>query len=293
MRCLAIDIGGTKIASAIIENNEVSDRQQFPTPQAETAQEMAALLQNILCHYQNQFDYVAVASTGIIQQGVLTALNPKNLGGLAEFPLKAHIARYTEKPIYLLNDAQAATYAEYQFQDPQAVENFVFITVSTGVGGGIILNHQLLTQPNGIAGHIGHSLADPNGEICGCGRQGCVEAVASGRAIEKAAQRWQSPCSPKEVFERFRQNDLQAVELVQISAKAIANLIADLVISLDIQKIALGGSVGLAEGYLPLVNHYLSSMPRSYQCEVVLAQSGQDAGLLGAATWGLHHLKYY
>ena len=203
-RCLALDIGGTKIASAIVKNGEIEQRKQISTPQDDAAQAMHQ-----------------------------TALNPKNLGGLAQFPLKDSIAQHTDKPIGLLNDVQAAAYAEYQLQNPDDVQNFTFITVSTGVGGGLILNHRLLTEPNGIAGHIGHTLADPNGPICGCGRRGCVEAIASGRAIE----------------------------------------------------VVVGGSVRLAEGYLPLVQSLLSELPAVYHCELESAKFGQDAGLIGAAYW--------
>ncbi|MFC0323033.1 N-acetylmannosamine kinase [Gallibacterium melopsittaci] len=285
MQVLALDIGGTKIAAALVKNGEVTQRQQIVTPQQNAADGMHQALAQIVEQYQGQFDCVAVASTGIINNGVLTALNPKNLGGLAEFPLKASIARHTDKPIGLLNDVQAAACAEYKEQDATAVENFVFITVSTGVGGGIILQRQLLTEPNGVAGHIGHTLADPNGPVCGCGRRGCVEAIASGRAIEATASLWDNPCSPKEVFERFRQQDPQASAVIHRSAQAIANLIADLVIGLDIQKVVIGGSVGLAEGYLPLVQTYLQQQPKFYQCQVERAFHGQDAGLIGAAWW--------
>lgn len=286
MRCLAIDIGGTKIATALVENNQLSQRQQITTPQAEAAQAMHKSLGELLAHYAGQFDYVAVASTGIINQGILTALNPKNLGGLAQFPLKDSIAQHTDKPIYLLNDVQAAACAEYQYEDSQLIPNFAFITVSTGVGGGIILNGELQTGANGIAGHIGHTLADPNGAMCGCGRRGCVEAVASGRAIEAAAQLWETPCSPKDVFALFRKNDEKATALVQRSASAIADLVANLVISLDVQKVVIGGSVGLAEGYLPLVEQYLQEKPHFYHCPLRQAQYAGDAGLIGAAIWG-------
>ena len=284
-RCLALDIGGTKIASAIVKNGEIQQRKQISTPQDDATQAMHQTLAQLLKEYEGQFDYVAVASTGIINQGVLTALNPKNLGGLAQFPLKDSIAQHTYKPIGLLNDVQAAAYAEYQLQNPNDVQNFAFITVSTGVGGGLILNHRLLTEPNGIAGHIGHTLADPNGPICGCGRRGCVEAIASGRAIEAVSSQWDDPCDPKEVFARFRQNDEKATALVTRSAQAIANLIADLKIGLDMQKVVVGGSVGLAEGYLPLVQSLLSELPAVYNCELESAQLGQDAGLIGAAYW--------
>ncbi|EEX51211.1 N-acetylmannosamine kinase [Pasteurella dagmatis] len=285
MRCLALDIGGTKIASALVVDGKIEQRQQVSTPQTDAVNAMHDTLTQILQQYQGQFDYVAVASTGIINNGILTALNPKNLGGLAEFPLKQSIARHTDKPIGLLNDVQAAACAEYKDEDKSAVQNFVFITVSTGVGGGIILDRRLLTEPNGIAGHIGHTLADPNGPICGCGRIGCVEAVAAGRAIEAVSKQWNPPCSPKEAFELFRKNDEKATALIQRSAKAIANLIADLVIGLDVQKVVVGGSVGLAVGYLPLVKKYLNEMPHFYHCQVEQAHYGQDAGLIGAAWW--------
>lgn len=285
MRCLALDIGGTKIAAALVKNGEIEQRQQIRTPQDNAATAMEQALEALLHDYADQFDYVAVASTGIINNGILTALNPKNLGGLAEFPLKASIAKHTDKPIGLLNDVQAAAYAEYQLQDAIQVPNFAFITVSTGVGGGIVLNQQLQTGPNGVAGHIGHTLADPNGPVCGCGRRGCVEAVAAGRAIEAVSSQWNPPCDPKEVFERFRKNDEKATALVERSAHAIANLVADLVIGLDIQKVVIGGSVGLAEGYLPLVEQALQAMPAHYRCPLEAAKFGQDAGLVGAAYW--------
>ena len=245
----------------------------------------------LLSDYAGQFDYVAVASTGIINKGILTALNPKNLGGLAYFPLKQSLSQHTSKPVYLLNDAQAATYAEYQRQDKKHLQNFAFITVSTGVGGGLILNRQLLTEPNGIAGHIGHTVADPNGPVCGCGRIGCVEAIASGRAIEAASKQWDDPCDPKEVFARFRKTDEKATALVSRSAKAIANLVADLVIGMDVQQVVIGGSVGLAEGYLPLVKQHLAQMPEIYRCPLGAAQLGQDAGLIGAAAWALTQIN--
>lgn len=283
--CLAIDVGGTKIAAALVTLNgkeaQVEQRTQIHTPQNPSAEALDAALAEILQKFAGQFDKVSVASTGIIQNGILTALNPKNLGNLAFFPLEASIKKHTGKPITLLNDAQAAGCAEFLRQDD--VDNFAFITVSTGVGGGIILNRKLFTGRNGVAGHIGHSLADPNGEVCGCGRVGCVEAIAAGRAIARDAAKWDNPCEPPEVFERFRAGDPQAVSLVDKSAKAIAHLIADLKINLDIERIALGGSVGLAEGYLARVNHFLAEMPEIYRPEIVRAYYAQDAGLIGAA----------
>lgn len=285
--CLAIDVGGTKIAAALVTLNgkeaNVAQRLQIRTPQNPSAEALDSALTEILHTFQGQFDKVSVASTGIIQNGILTALNPKNLGDLAFFPLEESIRKHTDKPIVLLNDAQAAGCAEFLRQDD--VDNFAFITVSTGVGGGIILNRKLFTGRNGVAGHIGHMVVDYNGDQCGCGRVGCVEAIAAGRAIARDAAKWENPCEPPEVFERFRAGDPQAVALVDKSAKAIAHLIADLKIGLDIERIALGGSVGLAEGYLARVQHFLNQMPEIYRPEIVTAYYAQDAGIIGAAWW--------
>ena len=87
-RCLALDIGGTKIASAIVKNGEIQQRKQISTPQDDAAQVMHQTLAQLLKEYEGQFDYVAVASTGIINQGILTALNPKNFGWISSIPIK-------------------------------------------------------------------------------------------------------------------------------------------------------------------------------------------------------------
>ena len=136
--CLAIDVGGTKIAAVLVtlkdKDAQVAQRIQIHTPQNPSAEALDDALAQVLQTFQGQFDKVSVASTGIIQNGILTALNPKNLGNLAFFPLEQSIAKHTDKPITLLNDAQAAGCAEFLRQDD--VDNFAFITVSTGVGGG-------------------------------------------------------------------------------------------------------------------------------------------------------------
>ena len=107
--------------------------------------------------------------------------------------------------------------------------------------------------------------------------------------MEAVSNQWAEPCTPTQVFEQFRAGTVQAVELVEKSAKAIANLVADLTIGLDTQKVVIGGSVGLAEGYLPLVRQYLAEMPHFYHCELEAAKYGGDAGLIGAAAWAEQH----
>ena len=283
--CLAVDIGGTKIAAAIIESGKVIRRQQIATPSSSNPEDMDKALDNLLTPFISEVSTVAVASTGIIKDGILTALNPLNLGGLNNYPLRKVIEHITKKPTVAINDAQAAAWAEYQTLELNRV-NMAFITVSTGVGAGVVINNDLLIGVNGIAGHAGHTLADPNGPICGCGRQGCVESIASGTAIGQAGKTFfGDDCTGEIVFKHFSQNDPHAIEIVNTSAKAIANLIADLKMVLDVELVTLGGSVGLAPRYLDRVQHYLAQQPSPYQTKIQPARCGADAGLIGAAHW--------
>lgn len=165
------------------------------------------------------------------------------------------------------------------------ISDMVFITVSTGVGGGVISNGKLLTGSGGLAGHLGHTLADLNGPACGCGRVGCVEAIASGRGTAAAAEGTLAGCDAKTIFSRAGQGDEQASRLIHRSARTLARLIGDVKATTDCQIVVIGGSVGLAEGYLALVEHYLAQEPLAYHVELLAAHYRHDAGLLGPRCW--------
>lgn len=283
MMLLAVDIGGTKLAAALIEDDyQIVERHECPTPASKTPQALTASLETLLSPLAQRAKCVAVASTGIIHQGILTAINPANLGGLLHFPLQETVSRITGLPCLALNDAQAAAWAEFQALD-ESIEDMAFITVSTGVGGGIVSRGQLLMGNGGLAGHLGHTLADPHGPRCGCGRIGCVEAIASGRGIAAAAQGHLAGLDAKAIFAKAREGDAQAQSLMLRSAQVLARLIADVKAVSDCQRVVMGGSVGLSDGYLALVADYLSQEPTVYQVKLQAAYYRHDAGLLGAA----------
>ncbi|MBV7405043.1 N-acetylmannosamine kinase [Enterobacter sp. ENT03] len=285
MTTLAIDIGGTKLAAALVDDEgRLSRRATVPTPASRTPDALEAALRDLLMPLCPQAQRFAIASTGIIQDGVLTAINPDNLGGLAQFPLVACVERLTALPGIALNDAQAAAWAEYQ---PLAarVRDMVFLTISTGVGGGVVRDGRLVIGKGGLAGHFGHTLADPHGPRCGCGRTGCVEAIASGRGIAAAAQDDLAGSDAKTIFALSAQGHDGAGALVTRSAEALARLIADVKAATDCQCVVLGGSIGLAPGYLTRVQTALSREPARYHTELLAAHYQHDAGLLGAAWW--------
>lgn len=280
MRTLAIDIGGTKLAAGLVEGDTLSHRCEQPTPASQTPQALQQALRELVAPLIPLASHVAVASTGIIHQGVLTALNPANLGGLHHFPLREYLMELTGLPTLAVNDAQAAAWAEYHALAIK--EDMAFLTVSTGVGGGVIVGGKLLIG-DGLAGHLGHTLADPNGPQCGCGRIGCVEAIASGRAIAAQAQGELSGLDAKAIFARAASGNVQAQSLVARSAQAVARLIADIKAVTDCRTVIVGGSVGLAEGYLAYVAEFVSQQPPAFQVRLRAAHYRHDAGLLGAA----------
>ncbi|HHS2560870.1 TPA: N-acetylmannosamine kinase [Yersinia enterocolitica] len=295
-KVLALDIGGTKIAAAMVtESSMLVGRQQMATPRGGAAQ-LALALKTLIEPYRNQVDFIAVASTGIISDGRLTALNPANLGGLADFPLQECIQSIADLPCVLLNDGQAAAWAEYQalshygdklisINNEISINNMMFVTVSTGVGGGIVLNKKLLVGNHGLAGHIGHTLADPHGLLCGCGRKGCVESVASGTAIGAETLGWKQPVTAAKVFELAQLGNVHAENIINRSATAIAQMLADMKMALDLEVVILGGSVGLAPGYLERVIGAQKTLPQIYRVPLQAAYHRQDSGLLGAALW--------
>ncbi|NIY49628.1 N-acetylmannosamine kinase [Cedecea colo] len=283
MTTLAIDIGGTKLAAALIDKEMyVIDRYELATPASKTQDALQICLAELVAPLAARAQRVAIASTGIIQDGALNAINPENLGGLAHFPLVEVVTRLTRLPCIAVNDAQAAAWAEYHALREE-IGDMVFLTVSTGVGGGIISDGRLLVGTGGLAGHLGHTLADPNGPRCGCGRIGCVEAIASGRGIAAAAKDDLSGCDAKTIFFRAQQGHPQAIALKQRSAQTLARLIADIKASTDCQCVVIGGSVGLSEGYLDLVSTFLSGEPKTYRTQLLAARYKHNAGLLGAA----------
>ncbi|MBY7514928.1 N-acetylmannosamine kinase [Escherichia fergusonii] len=283
MTTLAIDIGGTKLAAALIgADGQIRDRRELPTPASQTPEALREALAALVSPLQAHAQQVAIASTGIIRDGSLLALNPHNLGGLLHFPLVKTLEQLTDLPTIAINDAQAAAWAEYQALEGD-ITDMVFITVSTGVGGGVVSGGKLLTGPGGLAGHIGHTLADLHGPVCGCGRTGCVEAIASGRGIAAAAQGKLAGANAKTIFTHAGQGDEQAQQLIHRSAHVLARLIADIKATTDCQCVVVGGSVGLAEGYLALVETYLAQEPAAFHVDLLAAHYRHDAGLLGAA----------
>ncbi|MBF4364988.1 ROK family protein, partial [Vibrio anguillarum] len=187
MHTLAIDIGGTKIALAIVEDDIIIQRYQMATPVVQDVIEFVQAILEKVTEWIPSINYVGVSTTGYVTPEGITSINPETLNFPVPFPLAKTLEQLTNKPVSILNDAQAAAWFEFvQLKDPTL--NMAFITVSTGVGGGIIIGGKLHKGNSGLAGHIGHMSVAIEGPLCGCGQRGCVESIASGNAIQKESE---------------------------------------------------------------------------------------------------------
>lgn len=282
MYTLAIDIGGTKIALGIVQNENLIEKKQIPTPKAESAEQFADVILSSAAEWLAHVNAIGVSTTGLVSEHGISAINPDTLSFPSPFPLAQALHTLSRIPVSMLNDAQAAAWYEFIRLDTP-VDNMAFITVSTGVGGGIIIDRKLHSGKSGFAGHIGHTSIDIQGPLCGCGQHGCVEAIASGTAIKKFSDnQFDSPISNIELFERASK-DPAAEMIILRSADAIATLCCNLKATLDLDLIVLGGGIGLARGYLDRVRQAIQTRPSVFQVPVVEAVGHYDACLLGAA----------
>ncbi len=274
---LALDIGGTKLSAALIEGANVIERREAPTPTADRRPESvtrAALA--LLGPFVGQAHALGVAATGSVAEGRVTALNADTLQGWHGFDLREALERETHLETTVLNDADAAAWGEYALGAGRGTENFAFVTVSTGVGGGLVLNNKLHLTRHGLHSELGYTIS-PDGTP--------IELIASGGALEKwaKARGW---AGAREVVARAAQGDPDASAKLSESARLVAFKLADLRASLGIERAAIGGGLGLSGGYLERVRGVLDGLGEPWKAlEVVPAALGVDAGLVGAAAW--------
>ncbi|WP_371171732.1 ROK family protein [Aliiroseovarius sp. 2305UL8-7] len=280
----AIDLGGTKTTAARIANGDITERVTLPTDRDGDLYAQLDQMNDML----SELDYYHGAPLGVAVTGRLTrdkqwfAVNAATLPKIWDAPLgDALSARFQASEC--CNDAIAATLAEALFGAGIGCQDFAYITVSTGVGGGLYFNGRPVSGFRGLAGHFGFMTSPLAQETCGSGRKATVESVAGGLAISEAADKTgHRDFSAKDVFVSAQMGAGWATKIVDQSAQAIATLIADISTSFDPERVAVGGSIGLADGYLSLVESHLANEPELFQASLTLAQLGQDGPLLGA-----------
>ncbi|PWK59193.1 ROK family protein [Roseicyclus mahoneyensis] len=279
----AVDLGGTKIAAARIVQGQIVARASCATdahapPEAQVA---------VMAELARQVGYQTGAALGVAVAGRIDdrghwhAVNTGTLSAIVEVPLTDLITRALG-PANCMNDAAAAALAEARLGAGRGLRNFGYLTVSTGVGGGFVLGGRLLESRSGLAGHVGFTTAPGADEPCGSGRRGTVESLAGGRALAEAARRAGQVADARTICDAATQGEAWALHIVTVSARAIATLIADLTATLGLDAVAIGGSIGLADGYIDLVRDALDEAPAVFRVPITPAALGTDAPLFGA-----------
>lgn len=191
---IGIDIGGTKIAYAVSDvTGRLHVETRRPTQATDSveqdmrriAEEVRGLIDTARTEHGLSVAAVGVSVPGPLdaEQGVL--LRAVNIPSWVEFPVRDFLRDATGLPVFLANDANAAALAEWKFGAARGTEHAIYLTMSTGIGAGLILNGALYAGVAGNAGELGHTVIDWNGELCGCGRRGCLEAYVSGKSLAR------------------------------------------------------------------------------------------------------------
>jgi predicted NBD/HSP70 family sugar kinase len=266
---LAIDIGGTKTLVALVEDGKVLARQRIETDRKGGAEAWLDALAAAASTWRGRFHLAGAAVTGRIADGCWSALNPLVLPVPARFPLVETLRERFGVPVVAANDAQAAAWGEYRFGAGQGGD-LVFITVSTGLGGGLVLGGRLVSGRGGLAGHIGQMLTDP---IAGDAR---LEDVASGLALARAGD-------PERLFAAAAHGDTAAETLICDVAIPLLRTMRSLQLLLDPDCFIIGGGLGLAEGFIARLRSLAAAIEPDYRPDIRAAALGPDAGLIGIA----------
>jgi glucokinase len=299
-----IDIGGTKIAGAVVDaaGTVVAEaRVESPATDAAAIGTTVAALVTELAGGPggHSLRAVGVGAAGYVAADRSTVLFAPNIAWRNE-PLGADLTRRTGLPVVVENDANAAAWGEFRHGAGRDADDQLMVTVGTGVGGGVVTGGRLLRGAHGVAAEIGHLCVVPDGLLCGCGNRGCLESYASGTALVRAAQ-----AAPSAAILEAAGGDAAAITGPMVTAAAVAgdavaagllaelggwlgHGIASLVAVLDPAVVVIGGGVAAAGDLLldparAAFDRELTGRGYRPRAEIVPAVLGNRAGMIGAA----------
>lgn len=315
MVSIGIDIGGTKILGALVnQEGEVISQKKVPSP-AKDPNQMADVVADLIIGLADQagseLEAVGVAAAGFIDANQSTVLYAPNLSWRNE-PLRARLEEKTKLAVVIENDANAAGWAEYRFGAGRGSNDMVMLTLGTGVGGAIVSDGQLRRGGFGIAGELGHVRVVRDGASCGCGRKGCVEQYASGTALLRAARNLVASgdssaqmlselsqggeLTGQHVYQALLAGDSAANQLVRELAQYLGEAMGSITAALDPEIYVIGGGLSEAGEILlePIRSSFESEVPaRGFRpvAKVVAAEFTNQAGVIGAADLARQSLR--
>ena len=300
---VGVDLGGTKIYTALVdlEGNIIKEKTVETLAQEGEKAVLGRLIETI-SYVIDGTDKSLIKSIGIGSPGPLDVKNgiiieSANLP-FKNFEIVKNIRETYDLPTYLDNDANVATLGEFMFGAGKGTENMVFITASTGIGGGAVLNGKLFRGATGNALEIGHMTVSTEGPGCGCGNLGCAEALGSGTAIGKRAKeavlsnvttslKNYDNVTSKEVFKEAANGDRVAKNILKTSLTYLGIAVANTITNFDPEKVVIGG--GVVNGGDIVIDTIRNVVEERCMaafvenCAIEKAVLGGKAGVLGAA----------
>lgn len=293
---LGIDLGGTKTAIGLVQGGSILDRRTIATPQ----QGFDSVIDAIVSTAQEVLSGTdGVRAAGIGSPGPLDFATGRirwapNIYGMDDKPLVQALADGLGMHVEMENDANAAGYAEHLYGAASGLESSIFVTLSTGIGGGLFIGDRVIRGAHGLGGEIGHMIMLPGGPLGGDGHLGTLEGIAAGRSIGRdATYAYGKEMTSRDVFSRAAAGEQKAVRLVDNAADFTAMGLANLSKIFDPHAFVLGGGLAMSgDFYLDRVKdryrHHMEGYPAA---DVLLARLGGDAGLVGAAAVAARSLE--
>jgi len=296
---IAIDVGGTKVAAALVTSAGDQSALSQVITEASSApalvKQLEALISELMGGADTKPSAIGVGLPGVVDSATGTAVKAANLP-FKQTKVGPALERAFRLPVFLDNDANAGALGEKWFGDGIGISDFMFVSVGTGVGSGIVVNHRLLSGHQGRSPELGHTIIDPNGPQCGCGSRGCIEALAAGPAIAaRFTAATGKAATARDVIGSALAGDQDALEALRESVAYLGIGIANAWQLLAPQKIILGGGVALAgEILLDLLSEEiprLTTSGTSVLRSLSLSRLKGTSGVLGAASLAFERLS--
>ncbi len=309
------DLGGTNIKAGLVdvEAGEILISDSTPTKARQGPEAVLSRIANLISDLidksaikKEQIGGVGISAPGVIDlETNTTKFLPNLFSEWRDIPVGDWINKQLGLSVSMLNDVRAITFGEWAFGAGKGVDSMACFAVGTGVGGGLVVNNQLVLGFGGTAGELGHQTVDQNGPQCGCGNYGCIEVFSSGPAIAAEAARgvrqgWSTKIvdlidndlnklTPEIVAKAAELGDAFALSVWERAGKYLGIGVANILISVGVKRVVIGGGVGKAGELLltPIRNEVKKRvflMPVD-QVQIINAKLGTKAGIVGMAAW--------
>ena len=292
---IAVDLGGTQLRAALVDAaGEISERDSVLTEAEAGPEKVVQQIGELVARVKSKATGFNILGVGVSSPGPLDtqkglALSLPTLKGFTEFPLRSALQDILQMPVKLENDGIAAAIGEWRFGAGQGLSNLVYVTVSTGIGGGVIVDNHVMRGRKGMSGHVGHMAIEPDGLVCNCGNKGCIEAYAAGPAFTaRARKRMGNPAiTTQEVFKAAKSGNAIAQELVEHEAMLLGLGFTSLLHLFSPEILVMGGGLSNEfETLYPIIRAYMdaNAMAAFKDVPLVKAKLGGNSGLVGAAS---------